>query len=118
MMLGIFPPFRTTRPSLGRISRASVQFAFHGDFLRRAPIPHCQIRDRCEQWFQQIPEGKKADFCVAEIHRSTDDSAHDGAFFELFLHELFTVLGCGVDFQPSIGGKTPDFLLTQRRVLL
>ena len=67
------------------------------------------VRDRCEQWFQQIPEGKKAD--LRGEFRSTDDSAHDGAFFELFLHELFTVLGCGVDFQPSIRGKTPDFLL-------
>ena len=67
------------------------------------------VRDRCEQWFQQIPEGKKAD--LRGKFRSTDDSAHDGAFFELFLHELFTVLGCGVDFQPSIRGKTPDFHL-------
>ena len=68
------------------------------------------FRDRCEAWFQRIPEGKHAS--LRGKFRSKDDAQHNGAFFELFLHELFTVLGCGVEFEPSIGDKTPDFLLT------
>ena len=73
-------------------------------------LDNSTVRDRCVAWFQRIPEGKQAS--LRRKFRSKDDTHHNGAFFELFLHELFTVLGCGVEFEPSIGGKTPDFLLT------
>ena len=67
------------------------------------------IRRRCASWFLRIPEYAKAH--LRESFRSKDDSQHNGAFFELFLHQLFTELGCEAEFQPSVRGKTPDFLL-------
>ena len=88
------------------------KFAFcNSDWILgdKSVLDNSPVRDRCERWFQRIPEGKRAD--LRGEFRSTVDSAHDGAFFELFLHELFTDLGCEVEFQPSISGKTPDFLL-------
>lgn len=43
----------------------------------------------------------------------SDDANHDGAFFELFLHELFIRLGLSVKVQPKIeSGKVPDFLVS------
>ena len=32
----------------------------------------------------------------------------------MLLHELFTLLGCDVEFQPEIETKTPDFRLSER----
>ena len=72
-------------------------------------------RDLCEAWFQRIPESSHKKDLRASF-RSEDDSQHDGAFFELLLHELFTLLGCDVEFQPEIEKKTPDFRLREREV--
>ena len=72
-------------------------------------------RDLCEAWFQRIPESSHKKDLRASF-RSEDDSQHDGAFFELLLHEVFTLLGCDVEFQPEIENKTPDFRLREREV--
>ena len=72
-------------------------------------------RDLCETWFQRIPESSQKKDLGASF-RSEDDSQHDGAFFELLLHELFALLGCDVEFHPEIEKKTPDFRLSEREI--
>ena len=78
-------------------------------------IDNSATRDHCQSWFQRIPENShKKD--LRESFRSESDSQHDGAFFELFLHELFARLGCDVEFQPEVQTKTPDFRLSEGEI--
>ena len=95
-------------PNLSNFASCNSDW-FWGDNLA---IDNSSVRDHCEQWFQGIPEGKRAD--LRGEFRSSDDSAHNGAFFELFLHELLMVLGCEVEFQPQVRGQTPDFRLGEK----
>ena len=69
------------------------------------------IRRACESWFEHIPPGNRAD--LKSRFRESDDSEHAGAFFELFLHEVFRRLDCQVEFQPNVSGQTPDFRVSQ-----
>lgn len=71
-------------------------------------------RANCESWFRRFPEPAQAH--LRSRFRSHRNHEHEGALFELFLHELFTRLGCSVKVEPDIadGTKTPDFLIGQR----
>ena len=69
------------------------------------------LRDRLESWFEKFPASSKKD--VRERFRSTNPETHEGALFELFLHELITRLGCTVNVHPEVTGSDnrPDFLV-------
>ena len=65
----------------------------------RQEVSH--IRDLLKVWFSRYPISAQADLCGR--FRSPDDTPHRSAFFELFLHALFSRLGC----QPRDGHKWP-----------
>ena len=62
-------------------------------------------------WLEHVPAEARADLLARFL--SSNDSKHDGAFFELLLHEMFLQLGCKVDMQPTVGKQTPDFRVSQ-----
>ena len=68
-------------------------------------------RSHLESWFQRYPPSAQAR--LRGRFRSEDDREHEGALFELFLHELFSHLDCSLEVDPKIadGNKTPDFLV-------
>ena len=68
-------------------------------------------RDRLEGWFQKFPGDSQKD--LRGRFRSNRHDAHEGAFFELFLHELLTNLGFKVEVHPALPdtGDRPDFLV-------
>lgn len=70
------------------------------------------IRDVLEDWFNRYPAVDQ--HRLAGQFRSTLDSHHQSAFFELFLHELLLRLGFEVEIHPEIGRPThPDFLVSR-----
>lgn len=84
------------------------------NYLNRSARPIAyMIREFIDNWFSHYPENLgeelKQRFC------SNNNSQYDGAFFELFLHELLHRLGyqCMLHPQlPSNNSKRPDFQLT------
>ena len=69
-----------------------------------------EIRDRLESWFRRFPVEAQHD--VRERFRRHDDTAHQGAVFELLMHELLIRLDCTVEVHPDVPGteSRPDFL--------
>ena len=69
------------------------------------------LRDKLESWFQKFPIDGQDD--LRGRFRSVLHDAHEGAFFELFLHELLTNLGLKVEVHPTLPNSThkPDFLV-------
>ena len=68
-------------------------------------------RDKLESWFQKFPSDWQNDLrgrFTSKLH-----DAHEGAFFELFLHELLTNLGFKVEVHPTLpdSDDRPDFLV-------
>ena len=70
-----------------------------------------QSRNRFESWFRKFPLAHQRD--LRERFRSDEDQNHEGAFFELFLHEFLTRLGFSLKVHPEIAGARtrPDFLV-------
>jgi hypothetical protein len=70
------------------------------------------LRQLLECWFARLPENGKNDLCSR--FRSTKDSNWQGAFFELYVHELFTCLGFELQVHPRVEGVStrPDFSAT------
>ena len=61
-------------------------------FLDRAAGPYWQrVRDNMENWFASYPAGGRQD--LARRLRSSRGTEHRGAWWELYLHALFTALG-------------------------
>ena len=70
-------------------------------------------RSHLDFWFQRFPSSSRAS--LRSRFRSDNDRDHEGALFELFLHELFIQLDCAVEVNPEVAdGRTPDFLVEQR----
>ncbi len=69
------------------------------------------IRNRFESWFKKFPLPHRKD--LRERFRSDEDYNHEGAFFELFLHELLTRLEFSLKVHPEITDAMiqPDFLV-------
>ena len=69
-----------------------------------------EISNRLESWFERFPVEAQHD--VRERFRGDDDHAHQGAVFELLMHELLIRLDCRVEVHPDIPGtgSRPDFL--------
>lgn len=79
------------------------------DSIDRCPDTH--LRNNLESWFEKFPPESQKD--IGGRFRSDIVEQHEGALFELFLHELFTQLGCTLKVHPAIAGVSsrPDFLV-------
>lgn len=68
-------------------------------------------RDKLESWFRKFPSDWQSD--LRGRFRSELHDAHEGAFFELFLHELLTSMGFKVEVHPTLpdSDDRPDFLV-------
>jgi len=96
----IFKKYDRTDPEPAR-----HQESFY-EFYDRCKSPAAAlIRSELERWAKNYP----AD-CRDELYHRFP-GAFESAFFELFLHELFTRQGASVAIHPNVGtkGKRPDF---------
>lgn len=103
----LFSRFERTDESPKRWGESS--FAW----LDRSARPEVEIlRNQLEEWVNTYPDGEVDDlvgrFC------SSADSQHEGALFELLLHELLISLNCSLEVHPEVDGTEarPDFLVT------
>jgi hypothetical protein len=69
-----------------------------------------RIRQELERWFSRYSTAGQKD--LRERFRSTSNSKHQSAFFELFLHELLLRVGYTIEVHPETKTQTrrPDFL--------
>ena len=84
------------------------------EFLDQSALSeHAVIRERLNTWFESYPPDDSKD--LRNRFRSGDYN-HEGAFFELFLHELLIQLGFVLKIHPDIRGTSthPDFLVSHR----
>lgn len=74
-----------------------------------------RVRLELEQWFSRYPSEHASD--LRSRFRSMNDAQHRGAFFELFLFELFSRLGYRIEVHPALPGtsKRPEFKLTDEQ---
>lgn len=70
------------------------------------------IRNSCESWFKKLPIDIEVREDIRARFRAKDNQNHEGALFELFLHELFTRLGCSLEVHPEVADGQPDFLVS------
>ncbi|MGA9284021.1 MAG: hypothetical protein WBV85_01120 [Solirubrobacteraceae bacterium] len=83
-------------------------------FLNRVDTPYwAQVRDLLEEWFSRYPVAEGV--FLREDFRSRQAGQHVAAWWELYLHEMFTRLGYEIEIHPSILGtkRTPDFLIAR-----
>jgi len=102
------------RSYLGPAQYAEPKFRY---LNRSGRIEVDRIRQELERWFSRYPNAGKRD--LRERFRSTSNSNHQSAFFELFLHELLLKLGCMVEIHPETNTgmrKRPDFLVKPPKV--
>ncbi|HEX3723926.1 MAG TPA: hypothetical protein VHV31_14140 [Nitrolancea sp.] len=90
--------------------------AEHGEslysFLNRAAGEQWQsVRDVLSEWLSHYPEGEQS--TLISRFRRTDRRGFLGAFWELYLHDLFRRLGFEIALHPEVSGTThrPDFRL-------
>ena len=69
------------------------------------------VRELLQRWLDTVPPAARAD--VAGNLASADDDRFDGAFWELYLHQMLTSSGVDVELHPAVPGtsKQPDFLV-------
>lgn len=85
-------------------------------FLNRVSgIVWGRVRAVSEAWFAAYPASHAAD--LRGRFRSKHAGAHLSAWWELYLHHLFTCLGYDIEVHPAVVGtdNRPDFLLTRAR---
>lgn len=83
-------------------------------FLNRAAGGCWQsVRDNLTEWLSDYPVDEQPTL-IARFRR-TDRRGFLGAFWELYLHELFRRLGFQIELHPEVAGTThrPDFRLLQ-----
>jgi hypothetical protein len=82
-------------------------------YLNRSTRPGFRfIRAFLEQWFRKYPSPHKPE--LRARFRSSLDSQHNSAFFELLLHEAILRLGADVEVHPTVdtSSRSPDFQVT------
>ena len=85
-------------------------------FLNRSAQPRIEhIRLLLDSWFEKVDPASRNELRAA--FKQGNEQQHDGAFFELFLHEMLTRLGFSIDIHPNIEGvgSHPDFLARHPR---
>ncbi|MCA1708646.1 MAG: hypothetical protein LC808_37335, partial [Actinobacteria bacterium] len=100
------------------VERTDPQCSGHAEtsfsFLNRVrSAPFEQVRTTLEQWFAEWPVASQVD--LRSRFRSGDDRGFVGAFWELYLHEVFHRQGFQVTLHPDLPGSPyhPDFLLNR-----
>ena len=89
------------RTDFGPRRRVEPAFAF----LNRAARPEFDlVRDLLESWFVRFPNSSAPD--VRQRFRSGDDRQHEGAMFELLVHELLFCMGWAIQTHPEIRGSS------------
>ncbi len=81
------------------------------DYLNHSARPAVlAFREMAERWFQHFPDAGKAD--LRARFRSPIEIQHQGAFLELYIHELLARSGYALEVHPSVAGTDarPDFL--------
>ena len=84
------------------------------EYLNRSARPSMErVRDLLEGWFSYLPSDAKNE--IRSRFRSSDDIQHQSAFFEIYLHALFSKLGFQIEIHPEIPGQTthPEFLVSK-----
>jgi hypothetical protein len=72
----------------------------------------CAIRRCLEDWFAHVPVAAQAN--LRGRFRSQGTSQNEGAFFELYWHELLLLSGCELQIHPPLDVSTsPDFLASR-----
>lgn len=104
----LFDEFERTET---RTKRERESTFFYMNSLARAPI--AAARGVLQQWYDFYPEAAKPD--VLARFRSPLDAQHKSAFWELYLHELFSRLGFTLEPHPDIehSANHPDFLVKE-----
>jgi len=85
------------------------------EFLNRIDEPWFgEIRDVLERWFERLPADVQGD--VRSRYRSKDAGTAQGAFWEMYIHELFRWLGYRLVPHPAVPGSRskPDYLVERR----
>lgn len=80
-------------------------------FLDRAAGPYWQqVRDVMADWLAHVPQRHRSD--LRQRLANPVDQQFNGAYLELYLHEVFLRLGCNVEVHPEVAGpRHPDFLV-------
>lgn len=73
------------------------------------------LRRTVEAWFDRFPDEAKKD--LRARFRSPTDSQHEAAFWEIYLHELFTGMGYKLEAHPVLPDSSnhPDYLVQDGR---
>ena len=103
--------FNTTVTSSAKPKRFSEPTI---EFWDRTSYTECvEIRDIVEDWFTRYPAASQAG--LRSRFRDRNQQNHEGAFFELLIHELLICTGHTIIVDPSPSGTAdrPDFLVTQ-----
>ena len=76
-----------------------------------ADVPVVAARTLIEGWYGHYPVAHRED--LARRFRNKNPNQHSGAFWELYLHELFFRMGYCIEVHSAIAGSDarPDFLL-------
>ncbi len=89
-------------------TQAGASFPFLNESARFA---FTRVRELVESWFANYPVEHRRD--LRGRFRSREAHNHESAFFELFLHELVSRLGCVAIPHPTMpeASRRPDFLV-------
>lgn len=100
--------------------REKNRLPFHSespfDYINDVDRPACQnIRAELDCWLNRI-EGIQEQRRMIQDFRSKDWRSQNGAFFELYLHELMLRLDLKVKMHPTLTGQatSPDFLILDK----
>lgn len=81
-------------------------------FLNRSARKNAEdVRQTLEGWFARLPEPNRK--WLRRRFRKGDRD-HGGAFLELATHEILWAIGAGVEVDPDLNGRTPDFAATYK----
>jgi hypothetical protein len=82
-------------------------------FLNRCAGPEWdEVRHETERWYAEFPEPKRD---LLRRFRRKEDEQHLPAWWELYVHRLFVLLGYEVTAHPELPGRKerPDFLVSR-----
>jgi hypothetical protein len=104
----LFDDMKRDDPAAGRPGEDSFTF------LNRVDTPYwAQVRQLLEEWSAHYPADHADE--LRNAYRSRRPGSHWGAWWELYLHELFLRLGYEREIHPALpdSNKRPDFKLTR-----
>jgi hypothetical protein len=86
----------------------------YGYYNASARRPIAALRGLLQTWFDAYPTSGKKDLLAR--FRARIDGQHKSAFWELYLHELFTRMKYRLTVHPTVAGSSnhPDFLVSER----